>query len=347
MSDIDDDASNLTSDSIPSDFVADEKGLLFACRLDGNGSATMMTWAEIQSWRPEEGPIWVHLDRKSPNVANWLSSHSGGLSQPTINALLAAETRPRVFHGNKGTVAILRGINLNDDADPEDMISLRLWCDGKRVISLRNRKVMSLRDVLAQLLDQANGPATAAELFERLISRLVLRMSETVSGYDDQLDDIETDMDIKQASSLRRALSEMRRETIMLRRHLSPQREALNHLLLDPPKWLDATSKMHFRETIDQLLRYLESLDTARERTMIIKDDIANTLSESTNRTLYVLSIISAIFLPLGFLTGLLGINVGGMPGMDNPYAFWISAVLMVGIVALEIIILKRLKWLG
>ena len=342
MPDSEKDASDVTAD-----FIADDEGLLFACKLDGSGSATMMSWAEIHDWRAEDGALWVHLERNSPNVAHWLSSHSGGLSQPTINALLAEETRPRVFHGNRGTVAIVRGVNLNEDAHPEDMISLRLWSDGTRVISLRNRKLMSVRDVLTQLVDEASGPANAAELFERLISCLVMRMSETVSSYDDRLDDIETHMDIKKAATLRRALSEMRQDTILLRRHISPLREAMDNLLQNPPKWLDTTSRMHLRESIDRLLRYVESLDTARERSMVIKDDIANQLSESTNRTLYVLSIISAIFLPLGFLTGLLGINVGGMPGMDNPYAFWISAFVMTTIVAVEIVVLKRLKWLG
>jgi zinc transporter len=58
-----------------------------------------------------------------------------------------------------------------------------------------------------------------------------------------------------------------------------------------------------------------------------------------------VLSVIAAIFLPLGFLTGLLGINVGGIPGADNPHAFLIFSAMLVIVVFLQVLLFKKLKW--
>ncbi len=110
-----------------------------------------------------------------------------------------------------------------------------------------------------------------------------------------------------------------------MRRYLAPQREALSTLHIDAPGLAGrGTARPPLRETADRLTRYVEELDAARERSMIIKDDIANQLAEAANRTLYVLAIISGIFLPLAFLTGLLGINIGGMPGVESASAFWI-----------------------
>ncbi len=60
---------------------------------------------------------------------------------------------------------------------------------------------------------------------------------------------------------------------------------------------------------------------------------------------MYVLSVIAAIFLPLGFLTGLLGINVGGIPGADNPEAFWLFGAGLFCLVLIEVFIFKKLKW--
>ena len=73
---------------------------------------------------------------------------------------------------------------------------------------------------------------------------------------------------------------------VALRRYLSPQREAMTGLLMDPPDWLSERSRYSLRETDDRLLRYVEELDAARERAIVIKDDIANQLSEAANRTL-------------------------------------------------------------
>jgi|TARA_B110000503_G_C7116593_1_gene400641 zinc transporter len=60
---------------------------------------------------------------------------------------------------------------------------------------------------------------------------------------------------------------------------------------------------------------------------------------------MYVLSVISAIFLPLGFLTGLFGINIGGIPGVEDPNAFWVFSGILVVIVSLQIWIFKKLGW--
>ncbi len=320
-------------------------GLLFGCVLDGRGSASVAGWNELETWKEEDGPLWVHFDRSSPRVAAWFREKSG-LTLPTVEALLAEETRPRVFRGKKGVIAILRGINTNPDAQPEDMVAIRIWSDGKKIFTLRHRKLATPRDILAQLMEAKSGPTTASQLYERLIARLIERMGGTVASYEEKLDELEHDIDLDRATSLRRELSDVRQNTLFLRRYLAPQREAIGNLLMEPPAWFEDQDRIGLRETADRLLRYTEELDAARERSIVIKDDIANQLAESTNKTLYVLAIVSAIFLPLAFLTGLLGINVGGMPGVDNPYAFWIFCAVMAVLLVIEIIIFRRLKWL-
>lgn len=324
----------------------EDNGLIFACELDGEGSASLISWDSLTDLESDERPLWIHLDKNAPAVRKWLIEQSG-LTEPTIGAMLADENRPRTFRGAKGVVTILRGINTNPDSEAEDMVALRLWSDGKRVISLRHRKLMTPRDILGQLIEHKNGPSNVSQLYERLITRLTERISSTVMSYDERLDNMEIEFDIQQASRARRSLAELRQDIVLLKRYISPQRDALNSLLMDPPAWLDATSRVFLRETADRLQRFVEELDTARDRSVVIKDDIANQLAESTNRTLYILSIVSAIFLPLGFLTGLLGINVGGMPGVDSPVAFWTVAILMTGTAVLELIIFKKLKWLN
>ena len=82
-----------------------------------------------------------------------------------------------------------------------------------------------------------------------------------------------------------------------------------------------------------------------RERAQIVKDELSNALSDEMNRNLYQLSLITAIFLPLGFLTGLLGINVGGIPGAETPTAFWIFCGLLSLLVGMQLAMFRRLRW--
>lgn len=325
--------------------LIEEEGLLFACSLNGKGGATFMGWEDVETWTEDKGPLWVHLDHKHPRVAEWLRNRSG-LTGPTAEALLAEETRPRVFRGKRGIVAILRGINQNKGAKNEEMIALRIWSEGKKVITLRHERMHTPRDILDDLIELEAGPKTAPQLFEKLITRVNEHIAETISELDDQLDDLESELDISKAVVQRRELSNIRQRAVLLRRYIAPQREALGTLVSDPPDWIGEDLRPHLRETSDRLLRYLEELDATRERAMVVKDDIANQLSEASNKTLYVLAIISAIFLPLAFLTGLLGINIGGMPGVDNGSAFWIFCAIMVACLGLELYIFRKLKWL-
>ena len=85
-------------------------------------------------------------------------------------------------------------------------------------------------------------------------------------------------------------------------------------------------------ESINDLTRLIEELDMAIERAQIVYEEIANLISEQVNKRMYIMSVVAAIFLPLGFLTGLLGINVGGVPGTENPNAFFIFVALLVGL---------------
>jgi len=83
-----------------------------------------------------------------------------------------------------------------------------------------------------------------------------------------------------------------------------------------------------------------------RERINLVLESEHRRLSERMNRTMYLLAIITGFFLPLSFLTGLLGINVGGIPGADFPYGFAVACVLIGSIALLQWWMLRRLRWL-
>jgi zinc transporter len=207
--------------------------------------------------------------------------------------------------------------------------------------------MMTPRDILADLTERQHGPKAAPELFLRLAERLTERMNSVIVRLDEQLDEIEARLESENHAPLRRELVDLRQSIVALRRYLGPQREALSSLQIDAPTWLDANHRIALREIGDRLLRYLEDLDAARERAVVVKDEITNHLAETMNRTMFALSIVASVFLPLGFITGLLGINVGGMPGVESAYAFWITCGLLVVLVIGEVYLLKKLKWIG
>jgi len=331
--------------SLPASLIANDKGLVFACRLDGAGGGRLQGWEDLEDWSTSEDQIWVHLDRTDANTGDWLRQHAG-LEDMTVQALLEEETRPRVIPVETGLVAILRGVNLNPGANPDDMVALRIFVSDNRLITVRNRPLLTPRDLIGELVEKRSGPKSVPELFVRMAERLTERMNSVVVNMDELLDDIEVTLDDKQASELRQKLNQVRQMSVGLRRYIGPQRDALSRIQIERPKWLIPPLANQLRETSDKLQRYVEDLDANRDRAVVIRDEISNRMADAMNKRMYALSVIAGIFLPLSFLTGLLGINVGGMPGVENGWAFWATCLLLVGVLIFEYVLFRRLKWI-
>lgn len=288
---------------------------------------------------------WIHLDAEKPETREWLEKELTYLDPIIINALLADETRPRMLEFEKGMLLILRGMNLNENAEPEDMVSIRLWIDENRIISVRRRKLRAVQDIREKLL-AGSGPKNAGDFLAMLTSRLFERMEPVLTDLDQALDDLEEKVMETPDKNERRSITNMRRQTIIFRRYIVPQRDVMIALRTTDKSWISPLNKRHLQESYDRIVRYVEDLDTMRERAQIIKDELSSALSDAMNKNLYMLSLVAAIFLPLGFLTGLLGINVGGIPGADNPLSFSIFCGILTILVAIQIWIFKKLKWL-
>lgn len=319
-------------------------GLIYAYALDGKGGANELSWEDVEQWKPEQGPIWLHFDYTCSEAVEWISNKSG-LDEISALSLLTEESRPRMTLIDRGILVALRGVNLSPGSDPEDMVAIRAWIDDKRIISTRKRRLMSESDI-AKSLEDGRGPKTTGEFVVDLSYRVISRMDGTIDDIEDRVAQMEEEVISSESHALRTKLSEIRRETIMLRRYLAPQREAMMRLQTENIPWVSDNDRRHLRETTDRLIRYTEDLDSARDRAAVTQEELVNRLSEQTNTRMYVLSLVAAIFLPLGFLTGLLGINVGGIPGAENPSAFLVFILVLIIVVGFQIVIFKKKKWL-
>lgn len=317
--------------------------LVSAYQLDGKGGGRRLSGKDLASG-PPEGAFWVHLDATREETRKWLKTKAG-LDPVTVAALLEEETRPRVSEMAGGTLVILRGVNLNQDAEPEDMVSVRLFVTREGIYSARRRRLRAVGD-LEDALAAGAGPGGAGELVVRLVHLLVDRMQPTFTALEDMIDSIEEEMEEKTGAELRAALMELRRDVVSYRRYLLPQRDALGRLRMSPPSWLGRDQLISLQEAYDRTVRILEELDAGRERIQIIQDQLATQLANQLNQKMYLLSIMAALFLPLGFLTGLLGINVAGIPGAEYGYAFWVFVGMLAVIVTLMVLFFRKKGWL-
>ncbi len=324
--------------------MSEADGLINACILDGNGGSHGLDWEGVEDWSAEEGPKWVHLDRSGARTEEWLRRKSG-LEPIIIDALIAPETRPRIANMDGGMLLTLRGVNLNPGAEPDDMVSLRIWVDGTRMISVRLRRLMAITDV-AESLDAGKGPKDMGGLVAAIASGLVNRMGPVIEQMNDDIDTLEHEVLTHSETALRHKLVVLRGAAITLRRYLSPQRDALNRLAQEDAVWIGSEHRLRLRECVDQMARIVEDLDAMRERSAVVQDELTNRISERINRNMYTLSVVAALMLPLGVIAGMLGMNVGGLPFADSKTGFWAICAIMGVVVVSQVLIFRRLKWI-
>ncbi|MBV7266012.1 zinc transporter ZntB [Erythrobacter ani] len=333
-------------DQLDTDATGGMEPLIFGHVLDGKGGSRSIGRSEVDNWQPEApGEIlWLHLRRHAPEVEPWLVADLG-IPEVTAELLVSDSTRPRALREGDALVATLRGINFNPQAEPEDMISLQLWSDGTRLITLRKLPMQTPRDV-SLMLENGKGPHDAGGTITQIVEQLVVRMGQTIVDMNLQIDELE-EMDVEDDyEQILPKITSIRRNCLALKRHMSPQHEALERISRDAPSWFEDHDRREIAESIDRLRRYLDDIDISKESAVVLQDELRARSLASNEHATYMLTIVAGIFLPLGFLTGLMGINVGGMPGIDNSQAFWVVAGICFAIIAIQLLLFWRWKWL-
>ncbi|QYJ79341.1 zinc transporter ZntB [Shewanella acanthi] len=318
-------------------------GFIYSLVLNGPKAGSSLSPEELDTWEPKNGLVWVHLRYRHKKARHWVLS--SGLTKVETDALLAQDTRPRAVIAGNGVLLALRGINLNPDSAPEDMVAIRIYADNERIISTCDRELVSVKDV-AELITEGAGPSTTGDFIIALCDRLTNRKIEFIDTLEEHLSELEEQVVSGNVKDLRTDIAELRRKTVALRRYLGPQKEAYVKLLAEPITLLNGPERLKLREITDKLIRSIEDLDALRDRANVTQEELVSQQSEQLNKRLYFLSLVSAIFLPLGFLTGLLGVNIGGIPGADNTWAFASFCAILIGLVAIQMALFYRFKWL-
>ncbi len=303
--------------------------------LDGAGQATETTLdlSISSSWHHFQG---------MPD-AGWVKNQTSMSSFAKMH-LLTAETRPKTWFEDDELVISLRGMNFNENAAPEEMIAIKVWIKGDVIVTCCEGKSRSI-NALMEDLKNGHGAKTIPMLLVRLVEQLAFFANQFIDQLDAILDSEEDDISSHNFQIFHPKMNTIRRQVAFVKRYLAPQREALDRLYRAKVPGFDDRFYDLLYIQIDQYVLILEQLDILKERVLSLKEQFMAYVDHQQNSRLYVLAIVSAIFLPLSFVTGLLGINVGGVPGIDNPWAFtWVSGVSFI-LAIFMLIWFKNKKW--
>jgi zinc transporter len=320
---------HITLHSLP-----EHEGLLYQSMLPGSSDT-----------HPSEnkGILWLHLCAIDPGTRTWLTEQTD-LDEVIVDALLAEDTRPRFLVRAEGSLINIRTLDLHDDASPEKMISLRIWCDDQHIITSRRRDTLAIEQVM-QAIEGGHGPSTTGQFVARVADKVYTCMESFIEDLENCISLTEEKLALDNYDNGEQNKAVLRRRIALFRRHIFPQKAMLEQLINTNPSWLDEDDIESLAESLDRVTRYTEELNDIRDRTVIANEEIRNLQANKLNAITYLFSVAATIFLPLSFLTGLLGINVGGIPGTEDDVAFWAFSSLCAAIIVGQIILFRKMKW--
>ncbi|QUJ69901.1 zinc transporter ZntB (plasmid) [Photobacterium sp. GJ3] len=300
------------------------------------GQPRQLTLADCNQLEKE---CWYHCQRDAKGLKEWLTSVE--IPGSLISALLADDTRPRFEQLDDDIfLLILRGINLNEGTNPDDMLSIRFLYYRGSLISTRKYPSRAIAEARKQC-EEGKSPTSLLAMMVTIIDKL----NRNIESF---LDPIEEDIEYfaeHQDEADSQSLANLNKRLLKIRRFLTPQRYALDDMLQADMPALEVF-RMQLLNCRDLVIRINESIHFYIDQIQVVNQHLGQIQSEKVNRNTYLISLISIIFLPISFLTGLLGVNIGGMPGVDSSVAFWTFCIALTAITLFEIILLRRMKFI-
>jgi zinc transporter len=303
----------------------------------------------VRSVTPEDaavyaGPgfVWIHVESDDERERSALLGPD--IPDVAANALIATETRPRCDRIEEGAIVNLRGPAAEGIEESDRLLSIRMWVRRAKVNSVTRLPLAATGLVVEQMkAGLILDPGDLVAAFARTISK---QLDPQVAALGDTLDDCETQMDPRQVWRLRSIIAKIRSEAIAFRRFVAPDRDALLTLAQLDFEWLADDDRLHIREAADRFARMAEELEAVRERAALLHEQLTDLRAEELDQRSLLISVVAFIFLPLTFITGLLGMNVEGIPYAHHPGSFWAVTGFCVLVGAAVLTWFARRRWL-
>lgn len=266
------------------------------------------------------GLTWIHLTTNDERAQLWLSGEAK-LSPYVIDSLTATETRPRCDAVGDGAVINLRGLSSEATTASDPLASIRIYAMGGCVFSVTRKHLSALQAVREEV--ESHKILDPGDLIAAFAQAITEELDPVVAELGDSLDDCEEQLSAHRAFELRRMVNKVRVQAIGYRRFLNPQRAAIEKLAGLPGDWLRDDDRLHLSAAADRAARMAEEVESIRERAALTHETLTDLRGELLDQRSLVIAIVAMVFLPLTFLTGLLGMNVDGIPYAHEPWAFW------------------------
>ena len=281
-------------------------------------------WANRHS--TEDSFLWLHMNLNHAAASRWLQTHFA-IDDEFFEEIHNGSHSTRIERQNDSLMAVLNDVLFDAKDRNEQSATLWLWCQAGLVVSARFKSVR-LVERLEQKLTKLEL-RSPTELLTQLLEEQEDVLERIVRQSNQYVDQIEERLLGPHIKSNRAELGKLRRTLLRLQRLLAPEPAALFRLINRPPGWLNPSVVQDLRQFTEEFTVVLNDLNGLTERIRLLQEEVAAQQLEQNNRTLFTLTLITVLALPINLVAGFFGMNVGGVPLSDNPHGFVLLVMLV------------------
>lgn len=313
---------------------------VFHCRSQ-DSALSEHDWSDLASVSAQPGWVWIDLSDPSQEELAYIDERYG--EQPTPSEL--DPQRVSVDVDDDQFAASIHGAV----PSPQHQLmtsEIRIIVTESSVVTIHAHNVVDSDAVIRRIhaldpYEQTPGEVAAAIAFDGLGAYRF-----DIQEIDERVERLE-DLAIEGEPTTLTLSQTIRRDAILLRRVIAAQRDTVRRLADPLTPHLDPAARRSFGETGDELARMIEALDSTRGLLSSALETYRGAVAERTNETMKVLTVFSAILLPLTLLAGIWGMNFSAVPLADHPHGFKSMVIVMTVVAAVVWIYFRRRGFIG
>mgnify|MGYP000889924637 CR=1 FL=1 len=316
-------------------YGADERGIICAYRFDGVGPAQPVDAAEaIGIWttapRDSAGFVWLHVNLSHAAAERWLRAHAQ-MPDDFFDAIGEGSRSSRIERDGDTLFAVVNDATFDFSFDASDIATLWISVRAGLVITARRHPLCSV-DRLRAAVKRGEVIDSSVALLDHLLRDESDELQHIARRASERIDEIEDQLIAQRTGEHAAELARLRRLTVRLQRLMAPEPGALVRLLSNPPGWLGREDLQRLREASDDFGVSLRDIATLQDRIRLLQDEASARVAEANNRSLFMLTMVTVLALPINLTAGLLGMNVGGIPLAQHEHGFVYVLLAIAGI---------------
>lgn len=316
-------------------YGSDKYGLVWAYLFAPGQPAEEIDADRVVNWlqeEPRESFLWLHFSLANTASARWMQSHLQ-LPSAFYDSLQEKAVSTRIEIEDATLVAVMHDVLFGAGFDASSVSSVSTCLEPRVLVSARRRPLRSV-DGLRAAVKRGQVFRSSAELLTQLLREQANVLVDIVRQSTAKVDVIEDQLLADKAAMGRRELGAMRRLLVRLQRLLAPEPAALFRLLNRPPEWLGSEDVQDLRQAAEEFSTAVADAMALSERVKLLQEEVSVLINEQTNRTLFVLTVVTVMALPVNMIAGLFGMNVGGIPLSESRHGFAVIVTLLVTVTA-------------